>query len=145
MLASYTFWLACPMPDIGDSWTDRHKWSNRQNRSHSVHVQLFYRVVKMSSQVHSFAQIMCRKYQQISANFSNCNGVYFQKNIIPKTGECVLKKRTLPQLLFYIPTLISSKLPVHLLIRRDFSFWAFPFIDQERCFLFLWLFRMKEK
>ena len=58
----------------------------------------------------------------------------------------VLWKRTLPQLFFYIATLISSKLwefPVHSLIRRDFSFSAFPFIDQERFFLFLWLFLMK--
>ena len=47
---------------------------------------------------------------------------------------------------FYTATLISSKLwkfPVHSLIRRDFSFSAFPFIDQERFFLFLWLFQMK--
>ena len=59
----------------------------------------------------------------------------------------VLWKRTLPQLFFYIATLISSKLwkfPVHSLIRRDFSFSAFPFIDQEKFFLFLWLFLMKD-
>ena len=58
----------------------------------------------------------------------------------------VLWKRTLAQLFFYIVILISSKLwkfPVHSLIRRDFSFSAFPFIDQERFFLFLWLFQMK--
>ena len=83
---------------------------------------------------------------KISANFSNCDGVYFHKRIISKTDEYVFKKRTLPQLFFYIATLISSKLwkfPVHSLIRRDFSFSAFPFIDQERFFLFLWFFLMK--
>ena len=58
----------------------------------------------------------------------------------------VFWKRTLPQLFFYIATLISSKLwkfPVYSLIRRDSSFLAFAFIDQERFFLFLWLFLMK--
>ena len=58
----------------------------------------------------------------------------------------VFWKRTLQQLFFYIATLIYSKLwkcPVHLLIRRDFSISAFPFIDQERFFLSLWLFLMK--
>ena len=58
----------------------------------------------------------------------------------------VFWKRTLPQFFFYIATLISSnlrKFPVDSLIRRDFSFSAFPFIDQERFFLFLWLFLMK--
>ena len=55
-------------------------------------------------------------------------------------------KITLPQLFFYIKTLISSKLrtfSVHWLIRRDFSFSTFLFIDQERFLLFLWLFLMK--
>ena len=58
----------------------------------------------------------------------------------------VFWKRIFPQLFFYIVTLISSKpwkFPVHSLIRRDFSFPAFPFIDQERFFLSLWLFLMK--
>ena len=45
----------------------------------------------------------------------------------------VFWKRIFPQLFFYIVTLI----------RRDFSFPAFPFIDQERFFLSLWLFLMK--
>ena len=55
-------------------------------------------------------------------------------------------KITLPQLFFYIKTLTSSKLrtfSVHWLIRRDFSFSTFLFIDQERFLLFLWLFLMK--
>ena len=57
-------------------------------------------------------------------------------------------KITLPQLFFYIETLISSKLwtfRVHWLIRRDFSFSTFLSIDQERFFLFFsfWLFLMK--
>ena len=44
----------------------------------------------------------------------------------------VFWKKTQPQLFFYIETLISSKLwkfPVHLLIRRDFSYSAFSSID----------------
>ena len=55
-------------------------------------------------------------------------------------------KITLPQLFFYIETLISSSLwtfSVHWLIRRDFSFSTFLFIDQERFLLFLWLLLMK--
>ena len=32
--------------------------------------------------------------QQISANFSNCDEVYFQKRIISKSGECALKKNS---------------------------------------------------
>ena len=37
----------------------------------------------------------CRKdVPKISANFSNCDGVYFQKRIISKTGECALKKNS---------------------------------------------------
>ena len=89
----------------------------------------------------------CRKdVSKVSANFSNCDGVYFQKRIISKTGECVLKKRTLTQLFFYIATLISSKLwkfPSPFIDQERFSFSAFPFIDQERFLLFFWLFQMK--
>ena len=37
----------------------------------------------------------CRKaLSKISANFSNCNGVYFQKRFISATGECALKKNS---------------------------------------------------
>ena len=37
----------------------------------------------------------CRKaVSKISANFSNCDGVYFQKMIISTTGECALKKNS---------------------------------------------------
>ena len=92
----------------------------------------------------------CRKdVSNISANFSKCDGVCFHKRIISKTGECVLEKNsaTIVFLYCYIATVISSKLwkfPVHSLIRRDFSFSAFPFIDQEKFFLFLWLFLMKD-
>ena len=48
-----------------------------------------YRVAKMSS--HALAEKMFEKYQRISANFSNCDEVYFQKRIIIKSGECTLK------------------------------------------------------
>ena len=37
----------------------------------------------------------CRKaVSKISANFSSCDGVYFQKRIISTTGECALKKNS---------------------------------------------------
>ena len=37
----------------------------------------------------------CRKdASKISANFSNCDGVYFQKRIISTAGECALKKNS---------------------------------------------------
>ena len=37
----------------------------------------------------------CRKaVSKISANFSNCDGVYFQKMVISTTGECALKKNS---------------------------------------------------
>ena len=49
----------------------------------------------MSSQVHALAEKMFRKYQQISANFSNCDEVYFQKRIIFKTGECIYFEKKL--------------------------------------------------
>ena len=48
----------------------------------------------MSSQVHAAAENMFRKYQQISASFTNCDEVYFQKRIISKSGACVLKKNS---------------------------------------------------
>ena len=92
-----------------------------------------YRVAKMSS--HALAEKMFEKYQRISANFSNCDEVYFQKRIIIKSGECALKI-TLPQLFFYIAALISSKLcPVH---RNNF-----PIYCSGEIFLFIWLFLMK--
>ena len=50
----------------------------------------------------------------------------------------VFWKRTLPQLFFYIATLISSKLwilPIHSIMRRDLSFCSFPFFDRKH-FLF---------
>ena len=87
-------------------------------------------------------KLLLRKYQQILATAMKSIS---RKGSFLKVVN-VLWKRTLPQLFFYIATLISSKLwkfPVHSLIRRDFSFSAFPFIDQERFFLFLWLFLMK--
>ena len=55
-------------------------------------MKLVYRVAKMSSQVHA---LDCRKdVLKISANFSNCDEVYFQKRIISKSGECALKKNS---------------------------------------------------
>ena len=113
------------IPDIGDSWNDRHKWTNAKIDHVPFTCSWFVMSRKWAHRCITLAEIMFRKYQQISANFSNCDGVYFQKRIISKTGECVLKKRTLQQLFCYIATLISSKLwkfPVHSLIRRDFSF-----------------------
>ena len=70
------------MSDIADSWNDRYKWNN------------CYRVAKMSSDAYALAKKLFRKFQQISANFSNCNGVYLQKRIISTTGECALKKNS---------------------------------------------------
>ena len=99
----------------------------------------------MGSQVHALAEKMFRKYQEISGNFSNCDGVYLQRRFISKTGECLLKKNS-AKTVFYIATLISSKLwifPVHSLMRRDFSFSAFPFFDQERFFVLPWILEMK--
>ena len=56
-------------------------------------MQLVDRVAKMSSKVHEVfsAKAVAPK---ISANFSNCDEVYFQKRIISKSGECALKKNS---------------------------------------------------
>ena len=54
----------------------------------------------MRSQTHALAETMFRKYKQVSANFSNYDGVYFQKSIISKTGECVLKKKNSATIVF---------------------------------------------
>ena len=84
--------------------------------------------------ISKFQQILATAMESISKKGSSLKQVN------------VFWKRTLPQLFFYIATLISSKLwnfPVRSLIRRDFSFSAFPFIGQERFFVFLWLFKMK--
>ena len=51
--------------------------------------------------MHSLAGKPFRKYQQISANFSDCDGVYFQKRIISTTGECALKKKPATIVLTY--------------------------------------------
>ena len=85
----------------------------------------------MSSQVHALADKMFQKYQQTSVNFSNCNGVYFQKKIISKTGECVFKKNpaTIAFLYWDINLFKLSKFSIYSLIKRDFPFSAFPFID----------------
>ena len=120
----YTFWFKCLILDIGDSWNDRHKWTNAKIDHVPFTCSWFVMLRKWAHRCITLAEIMFWKYQQISANFSNCGGVYFQKRIISKTGGCVLKKRTLQQLFSYIATLISSKLwkfPVQS-IRRDFSF-----------------------
>ena len=124
MLFSYTFWFKCLILDIGDSWNDCHKWTNAKTDHVPFTCSWFVMLRKWAHRCITLAEIMFWKYQQISANFSNCGGVYFQKRIISKTGGCVLKKRTLQQLFSYIATLISSKLwkfPVQS-IRRDFSF-----------------------
>ena len=95
--------------------------------------------------MHALAEKMFRKYQEISGNFSNCDGVYFQRRFISKTGECLLKKNSATTV-FYIATLISSKLGifrVHSLMRRDFSFSAFSIFDQERFFVCPWVLEMK--
>ena len=44
----------------------------------------------------------CRKsVSKISANFSNCDGVYYQKRIISTTGECALKKSSATLVFLY--------------------------------------------
>ena len=44
----------------------------------------------------------CRKdVSRISANFSNCDGVYFQKRITSTTGECALKKNSATIVILY--------------------------------------------
>ena len=62
----------------------------------------------------------------MSANFSNCNEVYFQKRIISKTGECVLKKNSAEIVFLYCDIKQFKTLKI-----------SSPFIDQERFFLFL--------
>ena len=65
-------------------------------------------------------------FSKISANFSNCESIS-KKGLFLKLVN-VFWKRTLPQFVFYIVTLISSKLwkfPVHSLIRRDSHFQLF--------------------
>ena len=75
----------------------------------------------MSSQVHALADKMFQKYQQTSVNFSNCNGVYFQKQVISKTGECVFKKN--PAAIAFLYWDID--------LFKTFKIFS-PFIDQER-------------
>ena len=78
-------------------------------------------------------KLLLRKYQQILATAMKSIS---RKGSFLKVVN-VLWKRTLPQLFFYIATIISSKL-------ENFHSMeiAFPFIGQKR-FLFLWLFLMK--
>ena len=73
----------------------------------------------------------CRKdVPKISANFSNCDEVYFQKRIISKSGECALKKNSATTVFLYcninqFKTLKMSnpwKQFFHLLFRRNFPF-----------------------
>ena len=127
MFCSYTFWLACLIPDIDDSWNDRHKWNNRQNRSRSVHVLLVYRVAKLSSHVHALAVKMFRKFQEILATAMKSIS---RKGSFLKLVN-VLWKRTLPQFCFYNATLISSKLWTFLVYGYSFSIHCsgeiFPF------------------
>ena len=125
MLCSDNFWFACLMPDIGNSRNDHHKWNKRKNWSRCIHVLFVYCVAKVSSQVHALAEKVFRKYQQISANFSNCNGVYFQKNIISRTGECVLKKN--------FPSIVFLYCDINQFKTLKISS---PFIDQERFLIF---------
>ena len=44
--------------------------------------------------VHALGGKLFQKFQQISAFFSNCDRVYFQKSIISTSGECDLKKNS---------------------------------------------------
>ena len=81
---------------------------------------------RYSENINKFQQILATAMKSISRNGS------FLKVVN------VLWKRTLPQLFFYIATLISSKLwkcPVH---GNSFSIYC-----SEEIFLFLWLFLMK--
>ena len=64
----------------------------------------------------------CRKdVPKISANFSNCDGVYFQKRIISKTGKCALKKNSATTVFLYCDINQFKTLEI-----------SSPFIDQER-------------
>ena len=57
-----------------------------------------------------------RKFQQISANLSNCDGVYFEKRIISTTSECALKKTSATIVFLYC----DMEIAFPLWIRRVF-------------------------
>ena len=81
---------------------------------------------RCSENINKFQQILATAMKSIS-----------RKGLFVKVVN-VLLKRTLPQLLFYVATLISSKLwkcPVH---GNSFSIYC-----SGEIFLFLWLFLMK--
>ena len=64
-------------------------------------------------------------FSKISANFSNCDGVYFQKRIISETGECLLKKNSAT--IFFLHCDINQFKTLKI---------SSPFIDQERFLIF---------
>ena len=74
---------------------------------------------------YALAEKMFRKYQQISENLGNCNGVYFHKRIISKTGECVLKKNSTTTVFLYCGINQFKTLNI-----------SSAFIDQERFLIF---------
>ena len=145
MLCSYTFWFACLMPAIHEmtAINQMAKWNNRSIITfHSRVIGLSCCENDLTGACPSIKQKMFRKYRQILA--TAMESISRKGSFLKLVNK--FWKGTLPQLFFYIAILISSKFwkfPVHSLIRRDFSFSAFPFIDQERFFLFLWLFLMK--
>ena len=61
---------------------------------------------------------------KISANFSSCDEVYFQKRIISKTGECALKKNSATTVFLYCENVEAMEI-------------AFRFTVQEKFFFFL--------
>ena len=119
------------------------KWNNRSIITfHSRVIGLSCCENDLTGACPSIKQKMFRKYRQILA--TAMESISRKGSFLKLVNK--FWKGTLPQLFFYIAILISSKFwkfPVHSLIRRDFSFSAFLFIDQERFFLFLWIFLMK--
>ena len=137
MLCSYTFWFAWLMPHIGDSWNAA---------IYEITAEIYHApftcnwLVVLRKWAHRCMLLQKRCFENIS-KFQQILATAMES--ISRKGSFlklvnVLWKRTLPQLFFYIATLISSKLwkcPVH---GNSFSIYC-----SGEIFLFLWLFLMK--
>ena len=88
---------------------------------------------------YALAEKMFRKYQQISANFGNCDGVYFHKRIISKTGECVLKKNSTTTVFLYcgINQFKTLKISSAFIDQMRFLIFSFSIHWAGEFFLFL--------
>ena len=111
LLCFYTFWFACLISDIGDSWHDRHKWKNRLI-DHVLFTCNWFIVLRKWAHMGMLLQKSCfeniSKFHQLLA--TAMESISRKRSFLQLVNA--FWERTLQHLFFYITTNWFKKLKV---------------------------------